>query len=67
MRKKKVTPRFELDFQDEVKASQLQKGSKKKKPLGNEIVLEPMFDDSDEEMVVDESDEDDDDTSKMGE
>ena len=67
MRKKKDTPRFELHFQDEVKESQLQKGSKKKKPLGNEIVLEPMFDDSDEEKVVDESDEDDDDTSKMGE
>ena len=68
MRKKKVTQRFELDFQDEVKASQLQKGSKKKKPLGTEIVLEPMFDDSSDEEKMDNSDDDDDDddSSKMG-
>jgi len=56
-RKDRDTKKFELVFQGEVKDSQLQKGSKKKMPLDNEVVLEPLFDDSD----VDEKDDSDDD------
>ncbi len=58
-RKEKGTKEFELDFQDEMQASRKKKGRKRKEPLENEIILEPLFEDSDAEKS-DVSDDDDD-------
>ena len=54
-RKEKGTKKFELDFQERMQASREKKGRKRKEPLENENILEPLFEDSDAE----ESDDDD--------